>query len=47
MTWFEDDLVRRYTYGEADIKIEGILGKLLSKNCIFNLIFLHLFLRTD
>ena len=31
---FSDDLVRRYTHGEADIKIEGILGKLLPKNCI-------------
>ena len=30
---FLDDLVRRYIHGEADIKIEGILGKLLSKNC--------------
>ena len=26
MTWF--------THGEADIKLEGILGKLFSKNCI-------------
>ena len=31
---FLDDLVRRYIHGEADIKIEGILGKFLSKNCI-------------
>ena len=31
---FLDGLVRRYTDGEADIKIEGVLGKLLSKNCI-------------
>ena len=43
---FLDDLVRRYTDREADIKIEGILGKLLSK-IVFNLIFQHLFLRTD
>ena len=46
MTWFEDDLVRRYTYGEADIKIEGILENYCLK-IVFNLIFLHLFLRTD
>ena len=43
---FLDDLVRRYTDREADFKIEGILGKLLFK-IVFNLIFQHLFLRTD